>query len=821
MSRNIIFSVLLIILCCNLSAQTTNSPIEKYLLLKQKSISPDQLFVHLDRNKYKPDDTIYFQAYIRDRFTNEFESKSVSLYALLFDNNRVKVDSSRFKIDHSTCSGWMSIPLKSISGKYHFVAFTSIMQNFEPSEAFQTDLFVKGADKIGGENNTSLDSEYFELRFLPEGGNSVQGLEQRIGFNATDGKGYPVYIEGLLKNSSGSTLDTIKSGAYGPGFFVCTPEPGMYVEITKGNSKEKIWQLPNPMVSGICLSVKTIDNRSFSIEIQSNTYKNDTLTVVGVMNANQIFLQNLVLNKKQRVVIETDQLPSGVAQITVFSKDLHPLAERLYYVNSDKHLIFNIDPGSRIYTTGQETELTISVNDGLGNPSKGFFSISVTDSISGCAAEIYTPGIESVLNYNPYFQRNLPRKVLVTGLENLTNEERDLMLMIYGWSRYNWDFSDKETKAQDLINYDLINIKVQGESKVHPYVKKLDLISLEGSTVIHLKTNKMGEISLVLDSLSENVKSVTLLPGKNGKNRITGAMLSIPYNEQFLKDMSLFTSQQSVNLGINAEIFSVNKPVTSDKSNVSGLNKYGITDKTFELPEVTISTAKKNEYGNKYEEVYKYANVKSLSHEQLSSYNSVAEAIRRIVNPFRMEVADAFHPMAAIYLRPSHSFFVGNIKAMFVLDGMPLHDDYAWQRISSLDPAQLASISVLEGNQGHVIYGEEALGGVIFVNTYYPGSSKIRTDWKSQNKSNNLLTPINIFRQNVEFYNPSRSEIEDNLVFKDRATFYWNPEVYFNGKEPVKIKYLNLKYTGTVLITINGTSVNNLIGTGRASYRVK
>jgi hypothetical protein len=158
---------------------------------------------------------------------------------------------------------------------------------------------------------------------------------------------------------------------------------------------------------------------------------------------------------------------------------------------------------------------------------------------------------------------------------------------------------------------------------------------------------------------------------------------------------------------------------------------------------------------------------------------------------------------------------------MFVLDGMPLHDDYAWQRISSLDPAQLASISVLEGNQGHVIYGEEALGGVIFVNTYYPGSSKIRTDWKSQNKSNNLLTPINIFRQNVEFYNPSRSEIEDNLVFKDRATFYWNPEVYFNGKEPVKIKYLNLKYTGTVLITINGTSVNNLIGTGRASYRVK
>src|SRR5664280_2432553 len=378
MSRNIIFSVLLIILCCNLSAQTTNSPIEKYLLLKQKSISPDQLFVHLDRNKYKPGDTIYFQAYIRDRFTNEFESKSVSLYALLFDDNRAKVDSSRFKIDNSTCSGWMSIPSKAKSGKYHFAAFTSIMQNFDPSEAFQSDILVKGPDKIVVENDASFNSEYFELKFLPEGGNSVQGLEQRIGFNATDGRGYPVYIEGLLKNSSGSTLDTIKSGAYGSGLFVCTPEPGMYVEITKGTNKEKMWKLPNTMASGICMSVKTIDKRSFSIEIQSNNYNNDTLTVVGVMNTNQIFMQNLVLNKKQRVVIDTDQLPSGVAQITVFSKDLHPLAERLYYVNSDEHLMFKIDPGSRMYTTGQETELTISVNDGLGNFSKGFFSISVT-----------------------------------------------------------------------------------------------------------------------------------------------------------------------------------------------------------------------------------------------------------------------------------------------------------------------------------------------------------------------------------------------------------------------------------------------------------
>jgi hypothetical protein len=821
MGRSIFAVALLIILSYHLDAQSSLSPIDKYLLVKQKNTSPDQLFVHLDRNNYKPGDTIYFQGYIRDRFTNEFESKSVSLYALLFDNNRKTIDSSRFKIENSTCSGWMSIPPGAKRGKYHFVAFTSNMQNLDPSEAFHTDLLVKGADKIPGENETSSDSELFGLSFLPEGGNSVQGLEQKIGFNATDGKGYPVHIKGLLKNSFGSTIDTIESGDYGPGYFVCTPEPGMSVEITEGPGKGKRWRMPDPKATGIGLSVKTIDNRSFSVDIQSSYYNNDTLTVAGVMNTNLVFLQNLTLNKRQRIVVQTDQLPSGVVQITVFSKDLRPLAERLYYVNSDKRIVFNIVARSPISAPGRETELTISVSDGLGNPSSGIFSISVADSVSDHTTEIDTPGIESALDYNPFFQMDLPQKVHVTGFENLSDEERDLMLMVYGREKFTWDFTNQKITLQDLTNYDLLNIKVVGVSAVHPSVRKLDLISLEDPTVMHLKTNKAGDIFLVLDSLPAKTKSVTLLPVNRANSAINGVMWSIPYSEQYLNHRSFFTSQQSDNRLQEADKPSLNKPEIIDKSNGTDLKRKGITDQTFELPEVTITSAKKYEYKNKYEEAYKYTNVKSLSHDQLSSSNSMAEAIRRIVNPYIMEEADAFHPGAAIYLRPSHSFFGGNVKVMFVLDGVPLHDDFAWQKISDLHPDQIASISVLEGSQSHVIYGEEALGGVIFVNTYYPGHTKMRTDWKSQNKTNNLLTPIAIYRQNVEFYNTAGSEIEDNRDSNGSSTVYWNPEVYFNGKEPVKIKYLNHNYKGPVIITINGVSFNNLIGTGRESYWVR
>ena len=74
------------------------TPIEKYLLTEQDSRSKDQVFVQLDRNMYKSGDTIYFQAYVRNRFTSEFETNSVSLYAILFDDRQKTIDSSRFKI---------------------------------------------------------------------------------------------------------------------------------------------------------------------------------------------------------------------------------------------------------------------------------------------------------------------------------------------------------------------------------------------------------------------------------------------------------------------------------------------------------------------------------------------------------------------------------------------------------------------------------------------------------------------------------------------------------------------------------------------------
>jgi hypothetical protein len=89
-----------------------------------------------------------------------------------------------------------------------------------------------------------------------------------------------------------------------------------------------------------------------------------------------------------------------------------------------------------------------------------------------------------------------------------------------------------------------------------------------------------------------------------------------------------------------------------------------------------------------------------------------------------------------------------------------------------------------------------------------------------QNKKDKMLLPISIYRPNIEFYSPVSKEIDIDPVFQSRSLIYWNPEISFNGKEPVTIRYTNLLRRGPVVITINGVSTTNQFGTGKSRYMV-
>jgi len=792
---------------------TFTSKIDKFISFRQKSECKDQVFVHTDRNSYAPGDTIFFQAYIRNRFTGEFESGSVSMYAMLYNAQKEIVDSSRFKIEDAASSGWMTIPINARNGNYHFAAFTSMMQNFDTAEAFHLDLSVDGIDDnpTKGEiaamvPGSTPDDQYPDLKFLPEGGTLVAGLEQRIGFNATNRKGEPVKIDGVLMSADGKVIDTIHSGTYGPGLFVCTPERGMYVELSNGGNNEKKWPLPDPINSGMCLSVIPIDNRSFAMEVQSTNSIGDSAYLVATLNMTQFFSEEFTLIKKQRFAVETDQLPSGVAQITLFNKEMRPVAERLIYINADKHLKYSIQPNSESESPEKETELTISVTDDLGNPSEGVFSIAIVDSLSGHSAELFTPGIEYTLNYHPYLLRNLPVKVLAKGIENLKPEDRDLLMMVYGWKKFNWDFSlMKEINHKELTNYDILNMKISYASKNKQADRKLDLFSMEGPSIMHLRTDKNGEIALPLDSLSKVTRTVIMTP--EDKMKVKEANLSISSNQQYFKSIKLFTPEPIL-------LSNFNSLLTSHSE-----TKLSLSDTTIEMQEVTVADRRKSaiKYHDNYEKLYKNSNVKSLDIKPLTESSDLTTALYKITTP---EIIGN-----KVYLRVNTSFFGPRVPALFVLDGLPLYNEDAYELVKKILPSDIASLTVLKGSQGWALYGEQAKGGVIFVNTKAKNqiSPNLQTERRSNNSMNQMLLPINLYRSNIEFYNPTKTEVDLNPQLQSSSTIFWKSDIYYDEKVPIKIRYANpknAKQNGGVIITINGVSSGNMVGTGRASYLV-
>lgn len=856
------------------NAVEADFPINKYLKNVEKTIGPDQVFVQLDKSLYAPGDTIYFQSYIRNRFTGFFETKNLILYTLLFDPQKTMVDSARFRILESTASGWMLIPENAKPGRYRFAAFTSDMQNYDPAEAFQLDIQVKESgsktEKIeivfnkgqynpkdtlvatirikdqsgaplknqkfncdffpGNESSESIDAQtnkfglaiislvmpdsiksmprlkvttkgnneestvkevsipyqnpYFELRFLPEGGTFIEGLTQRVGFNATNYKGQPEPIEGLLKDRTGIILDTIRSGNYGPGEFSCVARPGLYVELINSSASQKIWPLPIPEINGVSLHVAPVNDRSFAIEIQSDFYTGEIIMVSCIMNTTPVLKQYIKLDKKRRIIVETKELPAGVAQITVFDSKFKPLAERLIYVNADKHLCFNIKTDS---ISEQESELSISVSDNSGNPMEGIFSISVIDSLRGTAPEIFTPEIEFTMNFHPYLLSNLPGEVLAFGIENMSNEDRDLLFRIYGWSRFNWN-SPIRKDSVELVDYEQLKMKVIYASKNRRSDRVINLFSMEESSLKQLVTDSNDEISLPLDSLPDATRSVTLMPVVKDKNSAPGVLLSIPFNEKYFRSEKLFIQQPTV---------------TSDEYKVyNSYQNIPLDKKMFNIEEVEVIGFSKDKkvYQNEYEEKYKNSYIRSLDPVALRTSFSLTDALNKLG-----WISD---------------------KALIVLDGNPLYEpkgSSSWDMVRSLSPTEISSLSFLRSKAGFARYGEAANYGVIFINTYAanPSLNQVKTKWTPQNAYDKMLVPFEIYHPYKEFYCPTKLDYNSNLLLQNRATIYWNPEVYFNGNEPVKIKFNNPKSKGTVSIILNGISFTDFMGSEKKSLLIR
>jgi hypothetical protein len=877
--RIIIFLLLFLFTPAISSAQDEHKIISDALGNLSADIPADKVFLHTDRNLYYPGDTIFFQSWVEDRFTQRFETASLSAWALLLDPSGGVTDSARFRIEHSQAPGWLVVPADAKPGWYRIEAFTSLMQNYEPSYAYSVwirvdemmkekvsfdysfdrsaygskdtvELILEIRDENGQElRNTSfhyktligneagtvyraktgregrstiriylpdslerkeaglhvsledkaedirisipLHSDYPEINFLPEGGTFVYGYRQRLAFNAVNKAGEQLFPEGLIKDDLGRIIDSLKPGPQGPGLIEITPQPGRKYYAESREYSGRRWNLPEISAGGPAIRVEQ-EKGNVIVDIIGQA-TGDTYFLALTKNYNVVAFTPLVFDRQKRIKYNIDSLPSGLARINLFSDELVPLAERSFYIPPGLKPHFNISTEYAFYLPGQETELKLEIADDQGEKLAGVFSLAVIDSALALSPPIDRQTIEDRFLFDEAFYRKVPLNIRQKGLSCLSEEELDLLLMTYDWKKYDWNNTGRGEEKK-LVNYDVFNIEIthgrseKKRSKLRNTNDPLMLLSIEDSSLVDL-SGDYGNYLIDIASLSPAARSIILIPDLSVRNIIKGAQIEPLVNSPYL-----------------ASFRNMNKlPEMSDEMEVNIIAEQGIgmldSIRVIKGINVYAQRTPAKEFANEFEKRYQGLSTNTLSGQELESAMTLEDMLRRL-HPSMLDLQEK-----KIYFRRITSYLQSSPPALFVLDGMPQETNYRY--LTDIKPSDISSVTALKGFGAYYVYGEDAIGGVVFIETK-AGHEGGRYDVSRQDygQTGDLRKLIQLFRTNTSFYNPPQLVIENDPAYWIRPTLYWNPDMFYDGNKPVEVSYFNHRENGTVYIITNGVTIS-------------
>jgi TonB-dependent SusC/RagA subfamily outer membrane receptor len=780
-------------------------------ILKQigKIMPADQLFLHLDRNLYHVGDTIRIQAYIRDNQTGVIETPSKSLYVLLLNSDHSTIDSARLRISFSTASGWLKVPDNSPDGYYSILAFTSDQMNYDPRFAFTTPVRIDKINQIRNEAwlKDSLTKASVDLRFLPEGGTFIYGMSQRIAFNAVTSEGQRLKASGIIINQRGDKITDFTTGPYGPGVMEFTPVQGesYYARPIEAEFGNLSWPLPEPEETGVSIRADNSRSDAIDILIRGNVTEAKEYFLTVTLNNILIFSNDINLDIPFSARIPTSALPAGTAFITLYDKELNPVAERMIFLNANKKMNVQINASSSVVRPGKETELTINTTDDKGNNISSIVSIAVIDSLSGYDKGIPYQDIESSFLYDKDFYTNLPKRIKCLGLSNIDDKSVDLLMMTYGWRKYTLKESARVYQPKGSDNYDNLIIFNPGQEKKGR--QEINIISPEAGDIITLRLNGKREAFLPFDSLDVNVRQIMVLPDDNPSRNSNPVIIEFPENKGYTGSAKLIITDSSY---YEPEIVSVYNEMPLFNP-----------DSAIMIESITIKGHKKQpvEYIDKNAQQFKYTGAFTLYTKDFKGAQTFEDILYKL-NASRIDKYRKVIILRAIQFKEKIGIGYEYRPALIVIDNVPIYTK-TYTPIAQMPASEIASVTVLNGPQGFAMYGENASNGVVMVTTkvWNRINGMVNPDEESE-CGNDLFKVLRIFRSDVEFYLPTNEQIELVPEYNYRPTLLWESNVYLDGSGPVKFKYHNNAKEGTVMIFVNGVSFTNLVGSKRNSYKV-
>jgi len=521
----------------------------------------ERVYLHFDNTAYYLGETMWFKAYVTEGVKDAPSTLSKVLYVELCAPEGYVVETKKYKIDDKgCCHGEFELKPLLLSGYYEIRAYTRYMLNWGKEAVFSRVFPI--FDKVNGNNWDfknmldrrrgfmyrgewiSSDLPAVDLKFYPEGGHLVSGIETTLAYELRSEDGIAgedtVYIYADKK----LLLKSMPIHA-GKGRFKITPQADIkyHAEIKRGKKEHK-FDLPKVEQEGVVISVSE-DRNNINIKV-SNNLSVPTPIGMGILHRGELSHYTGYTSQDDGKIftIPKDSLREGVNRAIVFVDDSLPLAERQFFVMHE-----TIQPGDRetaklkITANGEplhklslkpheKFSITIEREDGKPIEENAELSLSVSDA-AGKQQTSYTHNMYSYLLLGSELKGYIPDAARYFDIANKERtEELDLLMLTNGWTSYDWTkLARKEIKLDQPMEKGITvkgtfykkssytERKKRGQWKLseQPLVPSKFEISYRDSTIntYDFSTSEDGSFQIVTDDFYGK-KVAALIPDITG-----------------------------------------------------------------------------------------------------------------------------------------------------------------------------------------------------------------------------------------------------------------------------------------------------------------
>ena len=410
----------------------------------------EKVYLHFDNTGYFQGETMWFKAYVMKSGFTEDNVQSRVLYVELINPSGDVIATDKLCIENGRAAGAIRLDGLLTSGFYEVIAYTRYMLNQGAAGVFSRVFPVFNAPRRDGDYSRPVIDEFkpanrlpdnrvategdaagrFNVRFFPEGGHLVKGVNNRVAFDITTRDGQSVEAAGELIMPDGNRID-VSTMREGRGCFDCIPgEEAATLTLIDGKGREIKSRMPVAENRGCALRVYQEDDSVYVCVSRSKDF-DMPLGMLLVKDGRVDAFEVLPGNERLTTLgIVLKDMTAGVNQIALIDEQCNIVAERSIFVYPHKVPDrINISERDSIFAPCDKITLALS------SEAEADISVAIRDAdtdINGLQGNIATWMLLSSDLHG--FIRN-PEYYLESDDEE-HRRAADLLMMVQGWRRY-------------------------------------------------------------------------------------------------------------------------------------------------------------------------------------------------------------------------------------------------------------------------------------------------------------------------------------------------------------------------------------------------